>query len=72
MGVGSKHQAPAALRPAKRPATYCRGGWVDVRVGLAGREKSRLHRNLIPGPSQCLRVFFVDGNTVGEWRTGIE
>ena len=66
MGIGSKHHAPATLRPAKRPATYRRGGWVDLRAGLDGREKSRPYRKLIPGPSQCLRVFFVDSNTIGE------
>jgi len=66
MGIGSKHHAPAALRPAKRPATDSRGGCVDLMACLDGREKSRPHRDLIPGPSQCLRAFFVDGNTVGE------
>ena len=62
MRIGSKHHAAATLRPAKRPATYRR----DLRAGLDGRKKSRPHRNLIPEPSQCLRVFFVDSNTGGE------
>ena len=66
MRIGSKHHAPAALRPAKRPATYRRDFWVDLRAGLDRREKSRPHRSLIPEPSQCLGVFFVDSNTGGE------
>jgi hypothetical protein len=45
-----QHYAPAAL-PRERPGTHCTGGWVDPRAGLDVCEKSRPHRDSIPGPS---------------------
>jgi len=38
------------LYPRKRPDTHCIGGWVGPRTGLDGCEKSRPHRDSIPGP----------------------
>jgi hypothetical protein len=51
MGVGGQLNAQAALPPGKRPATHGIGGWVGPRAGLDGCEKSRPHRDSIPGPS---------------------
>ena len=56
MGVGSQLHALAALPPGKRPGTHCIGGWVGPRASLDGREKSRPHRDSIPGPSSLWRV----------------
>jgi hypothetical protein len=42
---------PQPLYPRERPGTYCTGGWVGPRAGLNMREKSRPHRNSIPGSS---------------------
>jgi hypothetical protein len=39
------------LYPRERPGTHCTGGWVGPRAGLDVCEKSRPHRDLIPGPS---------------------
>ena len=50
MGMGGQHHAPAAL-PRERPGTHRTGGWVGPRAGLDGCEKSRPHRDSIPGPS---------------------
>ena len=42
-----------------RPAgTHCIGGWVDPRAGLDGCEKSRPHRDSIPGPSSEKETHF--------------
>jgi hypothetical protein len=38
------------LYPRERP-THCTGVWVGPRAGLDVSEKSRLHRDSIPGPS---------------------
>jgi hypothetical protein len=51
MGVGGQLHAPAALPQGKRPGTHYIGGWVGPRAGLDGCEKSRPHRDSIPGPS---------------------
>jgi hypothetical protein len=37
--------------PGEKPATYCTGGWVGRRAGLDKWEKSRPHRDSVPGPS---------------------
>jgi hypothetical protein len=42
---------PRPLYPRERPGTHCTGGWVGPRVGLDVCEKSRPHRDSIPGPS---------------------
>jgi hypothetical protein len=55
MGVGGQRHVPAAL-PSERPGTHCIGGWVGRRAGLDKCGKSRLHRNLIPGPPSPYRV----------------
>ena len=49
-GGGQRH-APAALPPREGPGTHCTGGWVGPTAGLDGCGKSRLYRDLIPGPS---------------------
>jgi hypothetical protein len=35
----------------ERPGTHCTGGWVGPRAGLVVCEKSRPHRDSIPGLS---------------------
>ena len=42
---------PRPLYPRESPGTHYMGGWVGPRAGLDGYEKSRLHRDSIPGPS---------------------
>jgi hypothetical protein len=42
---------PLPLYPRRRPGTYCRGDWVGPRAGLDVCEKSRPHRDSIPGSS---------------------
>jgi hypothetical protein len=42
---------PRPLYPRERRGTHCIGGWVGPRVGLDVCEKSRPHRDSIPGPS---------------------
>jgi hypothetical protein len=41
---------PRPLYPRERPGTHYTGGWVGPRAGLDVCEKSRPHRDLIPGP----------------------
>jgi hypothetical protein len=41
---------PRPLYPQERPGTHCIGGWVGPRAGLDVCEKSRPHRDSIPGP----------------------
>jgi hypothetical protein len=43
---------PRPIYPRERAGTHCTGGWVSPRTGLYGCGKSRLHRDLIPGPSR--------------------
>jgi hypothetical protein len=47
---------PRLLYPRQRLSTQSKGGWEDHGVRLEGCEKSRLHRDLIPGPSIPLRA----------------
>jgi hypothetical protein len=42
---------PRPPYPRERPGTHCTGGWVGSRAGLDVCEKSRPHRDSIPGPS---------------------
>jgi hypothetical protein len=42
---------PRPLYPRERPGTHCIGGWVGPRARLDVCEKSRPHRDSIPGPS---------------------
>jgi hypothetical protein len=42
---------PRPLYPRERPGTHYTGGWVGPRAGLDVCEKSRPHRDSIPGPS---------------------
>jgi hypothetical protein len=42
---------PRSLYPRERTGTHCTGGWVSPRAGLDVCEKSRPHRDSIPGPS---------------------
>jgi hypothetical protein len=41
---------PRPLYPRERPSTHSIGGWVDPSAGLDKCEKSRPHRDSIPGP----------------------
>jgi hypothetical protein len=41
---------PRPLYPRERPGTQYTGGWVGLRAGLDVCEKSRPHRDSIPGP----------------------
>jgi hypothetical protein len=41
---------PRPLYRRERPGTHCTGGWVGPRAGLGVCEKSRPHRDSIPGP----------------------
>jgi hypothetical protein len=43
--------SPQPLYPRERPGAHCTGGWVGLRAGLEVCEKSRSHRDPIPGPS---------------------
>jgi hypothetical protein len=49
-GVFGQRHAPTAIPPG-RSGTHCTGGWVGTRAGLDVCEKSRPHRDSIPGPS---------------------
>ena len=51
MGVGGQLHASAALPPGKRHGTHCMGGCVGPSADLDGCEKSRPHRDSIPGSS---------------------
>jgi hypothetical protein len=42
---------PLSLYPREKPGTHCTEGWVGPRAGLDVCEKSRHHRDSIPGPS---------------------
>jgi len=48
MRVGGQRHGQAALHP-ERPDTHCIGGWVCPKAALDGWEKSRPHRDSIPG-----------------------
>jgi hypothetical protein len=48
---------PRPLYPRERPGTHCTGGWVGPRAGLDICEKSRPHRDSIPGPSSSQPVY---------------
>jgi hypothetical protein len=47
--VVSTTSRPVYLR--ERSSTHCTGGWEGPRAGLDVYEKSRVHRDSIPGPS---------------------
>jgi hypothetical protein len=47
---------PRPLYPRERPGNHCTGGWVRPRAGLDVFEKSRPHRDSIPGPSSLYPV----------------
>ena len=53
---GQRH-APATLPLGKTTGTHCTGGWVGPIAGVGDREKSRHHRDSIPGPSNPQRVI---------------
>jgi hypothetical protein len=42
---------PGRFTPGKETGTHSIGGWVNRWAGLDGCEKSRHHRDSIPGPS---------------------
>jgi hypothetical protein len=41
---------PRQLYLRERPGTHCIGGWMGPTAGLGECEKSRPHRDSIPGP----------------------
>jgi hypothetical protein len=47
---------PRPLYPRERPGIHCIGGWVGPRAGLDGCEKSRPHRDSIPGTSSTVAI----------------
>jgi hypothetical protein len=47
---------PRLLYPRERPGIHCTGGWMGPRAGLDVCEKSRHHRDSIPGPSSPYSV----------------
>jgi hypothetical protein len=47
---------PRPFYPRERPGTHSTGGWVGPRAGLDVCEKSRPHRDSIPGFSENLSV----------------
>ena len=49
--VGDQGHAPAALLPGKEPSSHYTAWRTGPRAGLDGWEKSRTHRDSIPGPS---------------------
>jgi len=51
MGVVGQRHTPTASPPQERNGTHCVGGWVGAIAGMEGCVNSRLHRDLIPGPS---------------------
>ena len=55
MGVGDQRHAPAALLLRKIRGTHFAWGWMGLRAGLDGCEKSHPHRESIPGPC-CIIV----------------
>ena len=61
---------PAALYPRKRPGTHCTGGWVGHRAGLDRCEKSRPHRDSIPGPSS-LQPVAISSRLAGPLRSNV-
>jgi hypothetical protein len=42
---------PRPLYPRERPGTHCKGDWVGPGAGMDVCEKSRPHRDSIPGTS---------------------
>jgi hypothetical protein len=52
MGVGGQRHTPVVLPQGKGRDVHCTGGCVDPTFGMDGCEKSRHHRDSIPGPSR--------------------
>jgi hypothetical protein len=55
MGVGGQIHAPG-----KKPSTHFIGGWVVPRAVMDGCEKSRPHRDSIPGPFSPVASRYTD------------
>ena len=51
---------PGRSTPEKRPGTHCRGGWVDIGVGLDGVGKSRLQLGFEHGTTQHVASRYTD------------
>ena len=75
MGVDGQRHAPSAL-PPERPGTHCIGGWVGLRTGLDGYEKSRLPLGFdsrtvqpvrYPGPGRWYKNIFAYGFLLGDF-----
>jgi hypothetical protein len=47
---------PRPLYPLERPGTHCIGGWVGLRAGLEGCEKSLPDQDSMAGPSSLKQV----------------
>ena len=60
MGVGGRHDAPAALPPRKRPGTNCTGGRVEPRAGLEAYGKSRPTSGFDPRTVQPVAYRYTD------------
>jgi hypothetical protein len=68
--MGQRH-APAALYPREGHGAHCTGGWVDPRARLNSCGKSRLPRDLIPGPSSPLyRLSYPPTKLIGTFGLG--
>jgi hypothetical protein len=59
--VGGQPHTPAVLA-RERPGTHCTGGRVGLRASLDVCEKSRLHRDSIPGQSISTFLKEYEGN----------
>ena len=56
MGMGDQRHAPAALPPVKSSGAHFIGKCMDRQDWFGWVGKTRLHQNLIPGPSSLQRV----------------
>ena len=54
------NDTPRPLYPQERHGTNSTEGWVGPRAGLDEREKSRPHRDSIPGPSSPVASCYTD------------
>jgi len=51
---------PRPLYPRERPGTDCTGGWVGLRAGLDGVEKSRTKPGFDPRTVQPVASRYID------------
>ena len=60
MGVGNQGGASAALPPGRKVGTHYLVGWVELRAGVGGCEKSRLPMGFDPQTVQTLASRYTD------------